>query len=257
MPWSGIAWGYAVAITSLVVGACTFDPSVNFLGDSGTIPGQPDGSPSVFDDGGARAIDASPEIDAAPVDPAPAANSFSDGFDNSSIGSEWDVSQSGGCSIEETGSKIQYRMDGTGASRCTLTTVAEYDLVGSVIGIEVPSISNYHPPMSVFLQVENAQGDRIEFGFQNGLFYGLARVSSNDVFSSTSTYAPNPGYWRIREASGQIYLESSTNKTTWDIEMQFAVPFAVDHIHASFGVATSGPMPGSIGIQVPGFNTVL
>jgi len=120
----------------------------------------------------------------------------------------------------------------------------------------VPAITNFYPELFVFLRLTDATGDTIEFGFENDLF--VARVIENDVetYSDTSSYPPRPPYWRIREDAGQIYFESSTDGSTWDVEMQIALPFPVTAVTASFGVETSGPMGGSIVIQVPGYNTI-
>jgi hypothetical protein len=147
-------------------------------------------------------------------------------------------------------------MDGSSESRCTVTTVSDFDLRDSHFAIEVPRIFNYHPEMSVFLAAETADAERLEFGFQDGSFYGLATTASLTVFDASSAYEPAPGHWRIREQSGTVFFEASFDRINWFTEMQFPTPFAVDHVRPSFGVATSGPMAGSVGIQVPGFNTL-
>lgn len=238
----------AAVIVLCAAASCSFDPSVAAGGetdaiDSGVNVGNPDGSSALFD-AGLR------------PPPAPAATSFVDDFGDDSIGSEWDVFQSAsGCTVVETGSRIQFSVDGSSASRCTVTSTAKFDLLGEHVAIEVPPINTYHPEMSVFLAVEDPGVGRVVFGFENGVFFGAATAGQSVVYNATSVYLPAPGHWRIREQAGTIYLESSSNRTTWATEMQLPSPFAVTHIHPSFGVATTGPMAGSVGIQVPGFNT--
>jgi hypothetical protein len=187
---------------------------------------------------------------------AAVAHSFVDGFDDGAIGSEWSVASSTGCTVQETGGRTQYDTDGSSACHCSLTTVAPFDLTGSYVAVNVPAITNFYPELFVFLRLTDVNGDTIEFGFENDEF--VARVFENDVetFSDTSVYPPRPPYWRIREDAGELFFESSSDGSTWDVEMQTPLPFAVTAVSASFGVETSGTMGGSVGIGIPGYNTI-
>lgn len=206
-------------------------------------------SPQV--DSGVALVDAAVDAAVAPQ----SVDSFSDGFSNSSIGSEWEVSQSpSGCTVVETGSRVQFAMDGSSASLCMLTTTDFYDLRGSAAMVDIPPITNFRPQMSTFMMVSTAQGDSVEFGFNDGVFYASIVEDSVETFSGTSPYLPNPTYWRIRENGGQLFLESSLNQSSWEIEFQQPVTFPVSSVQVAFGVKTSGPMGGSIGIGVPGYN---
>jgi hypothetical protein len=61
-------------------------------------------------------------------------------------------------------------------------------------------------------------------------------------------------WWRLREAAGMIYWESSSNGTTWVEKRKAAVPFTVSAVKvAILGEATSS-MPSSISIGTPRFN---
>ncbi len=75
-----------------------------------------------------------------------------------------------------------------------------------------------------------------------------------ETFAQASAYVPRPGFWRIREDAGQVYFESSLDGVAWDIEIQTATPFSVTSVAVSFGVETSGPMGGGVGVQFPAYN---
>jgi hypothetical protein len=265
----GFTWWYDGAVRPglllllLLSTSCKFDGSTPGLGVGGGGGGRPDAG--FFDDGGAFP-DAALQGDAALQDdaalPTPDAavapnsvDSFSDGFSDSTIGSEWSVSQSpSGCTVGETGSRIQFSMDGSSASLCVLTTTSFYDLRDSAAMIDIPPITNFKPEMSTFMAVSTAEGDFVEFGFNDGVFYASIVEASLEIFGGTSPYLPNPSFWRIRESAGQLYLESSLNQSSWEIEFQQPVTFPVSSVRVAFGVRTSGPMSGSIGIGVPGYN---
>jgi hypothetical protein len=239
-----------------LLAGCAFDGSTLLGGGAGSDGGGP-ADAGFFDDGAAfpdAAIDASPGNPDAAVAPN-SVDSFSDGFSDSTIGSEWSSFQSPtGCTLVETGSRIQFSMNGSSACLCKLTTTSFYDLRGSAAMVDIPPITNFRPEMSTFLMVSTAQDDHVEFGFNDGLFYASIVESSVEVFGGTSAYLPNPSYWRIRENGGQLFLESSLNQTDWEVEFQRPLDFPVSSVQVTFGVKTSGPMGGSIGIGVPGYN---
>ena len=80
---------------------------------------------------------------------------------------------------------------------CALTTSDLFDLREGTVDIEIPPITEYYPPMRVFLAVIDEEGNRMEFSFVNGEFKGSATVNGMSVFSNSADYG-EPKYWRIR-----------------------------------------------------------
>jgi hypothetical protein len=149
-------------------------------------------------------------------------------------------------------------MSGTQACTCTLQTADLYSLLANEVILDVPTISNFHPPLRFFMTITADNSDAIEYGFQgDNMFFARVRVGGSTMFEDTSVYEPGPRYWKIREQDGQISFESSDDGAMWELELQTAAPFDLGAIYFGFGAQVEDTMPGSIGISVPNFNPAL
>ena len=152
------------------------------------------------------------------------------------------------------GNNLRFDMDGS-PGRCEITTTDFYDLSGKKVDVHIPPITNYYPPMRVFLAVIDADGNRIEFALHDGLFEGITTIGDVETYSETANYKPEPSYWRIRDFGSDIWLEISDNDTGFIADLTMTRPFDVGRVRLNVGVEVLAPMDGSIGITVPGFNT--
>ncbi|WP_181197504.1 hypothetical protein [Enhygromyxa salina] len=188
----------------------------------------------------------------------PPFDSFVDDFEDGVIDPRWSApSCSAGCSVEESNGAMAYTLSGSQACSCTLQTLDFYSLRDDSVLLDVPAITNFHPPLRFFMAVTNANGDTIEYGFDgDDVFYAQVVVGDSVVFSETSTYGSGPRYWQIREQGGVVYFESSTDSAAWDIEMETDTPFDVGRVWFYFGSVVEDTMPSSIGISAPNYNIV-
>jgi hypothetical protein len=187
----------------------------------------------------------------------PAAASFSDDFANGTINPEWEVSTTAGCTLVENSNRIRIVSDGSVASRCVMTTSSFYNLNGSSVVVAYPPIIMFLPQLTVSLSVANSADDRVQFAFSNGNFTMSVTQSGLPTSSGTLAYDNSVEYWRIREAGGELFLESSTDFSIWSVVFTIPTPFAVGAVQTTFGAETSGPMDNSNLILSNGYNSAL
>jgi hypothetical protein len=192
------------------------------------------------------------------VEPGPSVDTFWDDFEDGVIGPGWNAPEcTTGCTVDESSGSMRFSMDGSGACSCRVQSADAYSLTGQAVLLDVPAITNFHPPLRCFVAVADQSGDFIEYGFDGAdVFYAEVALDGAKSYAATSTYPPRPRYWRIREDAGQIYFESSGDAATWEVELQTSTPFSVANVQVSFGVYTSASMPSSINISIPNFNIV-
>ncbi|KIG15378.1 Ribonucleotide reductase of class II (coenzyme B12-dependent) [Enhygromyxa salina] len=188
----------------------------------------------------------------------PPIDSFVDDFEDGEIGPEWSAPAcSAGCTIEESGGAMRFGLSGDQACACTLTTGDVYSLIDTRVVLDVPAITNFHPPIRFFMSVSNADGDAIEYGFDGAnVFFAEILEGNATIFSSTTMYVPGPRYWQLREQGGQLYFESSPDAAAWDLEFQTDTPFYVGAVRFRFGARVADAMPSNIGISVPNYNVL-
>lgn len=179
--------------------------------------------------------------------------SFSDDFEDGITSRAWELFQNGACSGAESGGEVRFTMTGAGTSLCGYRSASGYDLSASSAYLDVPAITNYNPPVKFFLRVVDiATGKTVEIGF----------VGSNDLVENATGIAaastPYSGsadrWWRVREAGGMLFWESSSNGSTWTVKRNVMAPFAVTSVRVLIGCETDAAMASSISIGTPRFN---
>lgn len=198
-------------------------------------------------DGGMTAADAG--MAGAPV------TTFSDEFNDGQIDPRWNLLMTPtGCTVSENSDRLHFQMDGGGACRCEVATAQAYDLRGLATSIDIPPITTFFPTMTSYMRITGAGGDSVEYGFNNDNLYISIVESGLETRADLIAYDSSIRYWRIREAAGQLFFESSINLSTWTVEMQETGPFSVANVQVSIGVSTAGPMPQGVGISVYSYN---
>ena len=184
------------------------------------------------------------------------AASFSDDFEDGVFDIRWSASTTAGaCVGNEQGGAAHFLMHGD-TCECAFRTSTAFDLTGSSVTIEVPPITNFHPPMSVFLAAEDDRGNRLELGFKGSNMFeaGASSASGGSLFMGASSYVQDEVFWRIREAGGTVTFEASADGTTWASKGAVDPPFPVTGMRVSFGVAVSALMAAPVQIDVPSYN---
>lgn len=241
-------------ITSCGIGHCnaTNTPSSCIQGmESACIPGEP--IDELPDDDVDQDCDGMDAVSGPPID------SFWDDFEDGSVDPRWaEPACTGDCSIAEQSGVMHFAMPAGQACSCTLSTADVYSLVDEDVLLDVPAITYFFEPLRFSMALVTEQGDVIEYGFDGSGDAFFAEIEDDGalVFAQKSEYPPRPRFWRIREQGGQLYFESSPDGASWGVEMQTETPFFVGAVRFRFGAEISAPMPNSVGISVPNYNTL-
>ena len=176
-----------------------------------------------------------------------------DDFNDAVPGPQFTGVQQGACSHAENAGAVRFTMTGAGpTSLCAYGSASAYDLRGSAVYIDIPAITTFYVPVRFFLRVIDASGRSA----------ALAFVGTNQLSESADGLAPQltayasgtEGWWRLREAAGTLYWETSANGTLWVVKRQAPAPFPLDAVRVLIGCETNATMPGAIGIGVPRLN---
>jgi len=186
---------------------------------------------------------------------------FSDDFGDNKIGAAWQKVCTGGCTVSETGGSTVFEMIGT-VCHCELRTTNCYDMQGGSAVIKIPKIADFHPAMVVFLRVEVTSRTYFDILFQgtgvsSPLMGARGFINGTQVVDKAFGYTTAPPWWRLREASGVLYFETSLDGKAWDSRVHFSGPWqglSLNRVHVSFGVDVSGPMGKKVTIHVPSYN---
>ncbi|MCK5801102.1 MAG: hypothetical protein KAI47_28135 [Deltaproteobacteria bacterium] len=236
-------------------------PDRGFTLDQGP---RPDRGPT--SDQGPRPDAATDQVLTRDLPPAcPRIGTFSDNFDDGTIDAAvWEAVSKGDCTVSETNGATVFKMGGK-ACHCELRTKNCYDLRGAGAAINVPKISNFHPAMVVFLRFEVTSTTYFDILFQgtstsSPLMGARGFINGTQVVKETFGYTTALLWWRLREASGVLYFETSPDGNAWTSRVDFNGSWKgllLNRVHVSFGVDVSGPMGKSITIHVPSYRSSL
>lgn len=189
------------------------------------------------------------------INVAPAAmSSFYDGFDTNDLSTSWSWS---------------YGTTGVAGSRCSIEadtaydsgiiTSVTYNLTGSSVAAEMlPYISS---SAETGLQVFQAEGSgtgptsfaiiRYTAGKMQGQIYQGSTLTSGPTVTYNAT---NHAWWRIREASGTLYFETSPDSLTWTPIWTRAYTFSVTslaiQVYAGTGSGTGTSYVTNVNVPV-------
>jgi hypothetical protein len=159
----------------------------------------------------------------------PLIGSLTDDFNDNSINTaKWGTYNAGTGTTVETGQQMVLTPQAsTGGDENQLYSIENYDLTGSQVSIKVISVCSGN--MSSFLFVGPDGNNRIRFDVYGG-YLSLNKIVANtytQLGSSVAYSSSTHVYWRIRELSGTIYGDWSTDGTNWTNMGSTANPWAV------------------------------
>lgn len=128
-----------------------------------------------------------------------------------------------------------------------VTSKQFYELKNNAVYVKVPQTTTGGVAAETQLVVElDAKNRVVIMRGKSGL---VLRRTINGVNSDTtiSYSATNMLWWRIREASGKVYLDTSANGTTWTNRRSFDKPFDLSQVKVSLSAGTTAAIakPGA------------
>lgn len=160
--------------------------------------------------------------------------------------SVWSPFTGAGASLFYTTSGVQvvFPSSSTSSTDGDIGTINTYDLTNSYVLLEIISVlsgSAADSTLSINLNANN----KLIFQVENGTLYaGILNAGSRTNPWSASFDSINHKWWRIREASGYVYWETSADGNTWTTRYHVADPFSltaisIDIAGTSYGVVAN------------------
>jgi hypothetical protein len=152
-----------------------------------------------------------------------------DDFADGLRGYEWGFSfDNGGATASEQGGRLVIDVADTGGNfYAGYATTLAYDLRGHAISVEVVTVPNAATSAQGVMSLghpKNDAGASIEVA-GGMLNFIRTDTSGNGVSQGTLAFsATDHRYWRIREAGGQVFWETSPDRTTWTLREQASAP---------------------------------
>lgn len=125
-----------------------------------------------------------------------------------------------------------------------LRSINAYDLTGSSLSIELVQRAASNGGLSdtymgVFLNPSNVGDNQVLFNVRGTSLLAYRNVAGVRTTVATVTYDPVAHrWWRIREAGGTIFWDTSPNRATWTNLGSWVTTFAVTAVYAFVGTGT-------------------
>lgn len=169
-----------------------------------------------------------------------------DNFNDNSINADlWTTAGDPPVTTEETNGQIKITPGTNDDGYGGLQSVATYDLTGNAVSVRCihPANSTNNTETQMILHLDD--DNEIMFVVTNNAMTCRKRVAgvNDDTYPSWSF---DMKYWRIREALGTIYFETSSNNQDWTTQRSTTVPFSIKtlQIRLQTGTYDSQPAPG-------------
>lgn len=160
-------------------------------------------------------------------------SSITDNFDDNTINSTLWNSRVDSGTVAETGAQLLITPSGTAYGYGGYQSVSTYDLTASRAYVKVPTVTNNvtgaETQFALFIDANN------EVSFVKGggsLIPRYRKAAVNDDGGYPTYNATNHVWWSMREASGTIYFETSTDGTTWTAFRSIAHTFTTAQLQA-------------------------
>jgi hypothetical protein len=126
-----------------------------------------------------------------------------------------------------------------------------YTLIGSVAQVQASQVVNSGECSSAFIVKVNSS-NRLQWWYEQGTLVAQVIVGGTTTTLASLTYSHTTHlWWRIREAGGTVFWETSADGTTWTQRASratSAIGFSLTAMRPGFHVETWGsgdPSPGA------------
>jgi hypothetical protein len=182
------------------------------------------------------------------------ATMLSDDFADGVIGLAWGThghSSNNACSETEGGGLANVDQTGTAACDAYYGASSLYSLTGSEVVAQIDAITTYTTGWITYIELLDFKARSVRLYFENKMMCS----DGTTVQKACVAYNQVENLWRIREAGGTLYFESSVlGNGTWRTLRSLAVPFPLDAVRPRFGTSTDRAINQSIGLAVSQFN---
>lgn len=173
-------------------------------------------------------------------------STLKDDFDDGVTSHMWHRSYfDGACQHVENG-ELVFSVPPDGRGVCYYTSSSAFDLTADALTVKVPVTPDPATNASVFFDAY-ISGDvdrKLEFGLSKGqLFFREYVDQSTKVFGDLPFDPAQHLFWRLREAAGQVFWETSADGKTWKVGAQTEAPFPITALDVSLGFESGDARP--------------
>ncbi len=138
-----------------------------------------------------------------------------------------------------------------------MATEREYDLRGCNLWVAVPLVPAADGQGGAFLMAALDEDHYALFETWAGsLTMGLVVGGTFEAATSTTYDAANHRWWRLREESGTLYFEMSSDAAQWDTLLQTASPAEIDAVTVVLAAQIGEPYGAAARVEVDNLNLV-
>jgi RHS repeat-associated protein len=178
-------------------------------------------------------------------------STLQDTFGGTSIGPLWTITSQVQGSITESGGTLNLAPNANTDSILSMVSASQYTLANSGAFVQVPQVVASGGFATNGFTLLNDTYNSLDWLFKNGNLYAVYTVNNGATIAATLTYDPvQHAWWRIREASGTVYWDTSPDGSTWTSRASLAdtALFSLATMKVGFSAATIRgglPAPGT------------
>jgi hypothetical protein len=162
------------------------------------------------------------------------AESFTDDFEDGVVSHSWWVRSwdNAECSFAEQDGELQFNLTGAALYNCGVVLAPGYDMTGSSVTIEVPALTPGQPELNVWLEAFVDEDNAVSVGVHDGSVTFGYKLAGASYTPASASYSPSTHrWWRLREAGGETYWETSPDGSSWTVGLQVASPIDLSAIN--------------------------
>jgi hypothetical protein len=181
---------------------------------------------------------------------------LTDDFEDGVRGREWLRSyDSPNCTLTEVGGELAVKPPDNAVGYCAYGSSSSYDLTGSAMTMEVPSMVDTTTNAQVYFAVLAEEG-YLEFLQESGTLLFQKHMNGTTKVVGTVAYSPAAHrWWRFREQSNTTYWEYSADGVMWKVgAMESPNPIPVTAIDIALGAGTYQAIPAPGEVHYDNFN---
>ena len=147
----------------------------------------------------------------------PEISTLYDAFAGSSINpSIWEVKTTNGSTTEASGTLTLAPNANSGGVSLDVKSKANFTLTDSSAHVQAPSVVSSAGGVAEEFALVADQEDSLKWRYDAGNLYAFANIGGTLATLATLAYSSSThAWWRIREASGSVFWETSSDGSTW------------------------------------------
>lgn len=185
-------------------------------------------------------------------------NKCVDGFDGNWIDRDkWTISEAGSILISQSNSKLIFTFpaSSTSSTRGIVTTKNTYNFTGQDCFIKVTTVPIANSVINSELAIIIDSDNYFSFIYRDSLLRMFRNIAGSGTTVGTFTYNSTTHlYWRIKEAGGIIYWETSSGNNTWIQRGSYSHSLTITSVTSELSAYANGNVSSAGTFEIDKFN---